>query len=159
MIGRVRSDSTRESGARSHALWTLRTIPPETVFELEDWLDSLGELSLDRWVSIAGCCATSDRASLPITRACQRVERAITEQGLEFDAWLVRDLVETATFRARQAASDRPRSVRARLSVARMAAEWAALAKLCRPWLPSADYELLCTPFGESGSARNSAAG
>ena len=159
MLGRARSESMLERGTQSRTLWALNGLPPATVFDVEDWLDSLAELPLDGWLRIAERCAVSDQSSLPATRACQRIERLITDNGLEFTAWVVRDLVETATFPVRQAAGERPRIVRARLSVARMAAEWAALAKMCRPWLAPADHDLLCGLFAEPAPRHEPAAG
>ena len=156
MFGRAHSDAISEHRMQSRTLWALNALPPATAVDVEEWLDALTELGLDDWLRVAERCVATSHESLPLTRACQRVDRLIGDRGLEFTAWLVRDLVETATYQARQAASGRPRILRARLSVARMAAEWSALAKMCRPWLASADHDLLCRPFA---MRRDSAAG
>lgn len=158
MFGRAPSGDVFGRGAQPRTLWALNGLPPATARELEDWLDSLGELPLDTWLRVAEHCAAADYASLPMTRACRRIERLIDEHGLEFTAWLVRDLVETATHHLRRSAAGRPRVLRARLSLARMAAEWSALAKMCRPWLAPAEYDLLCAAFGELSRRRDSAA-
>lgn len=158
MFGRAPSGDVLGRGAQPRTLWALNGLPPVTARELEDWLDWLGDLPLDTWMRIAERGGAADYMSLPMTRACRRIERLIDEHGLEFTAWLVRDLVETATFHLRQSVSDRPRVLRARLSVARMAAEWSALAKMCRPWLAPAEHDLLCAAFGELSSRRDSAA-
>lgn len=158
MFGRAPSGDVSGRGAPPRSLWALTGLPPATARELEDWLDSLGDLPLDAWVRVADRCGAIDYASLPASRACQRIERLIDEHGLEFTAWLVRDFVETATFHLRQSANDRPRILRARLSLARMAAEWSALAKMCRPWLAPAEHDLLCAAFGERPGRRDSAA-
>ena len=133
----------------SRPLWVLNGLPPTTAGDVERWLDRLAQLSLDEWLRIADRCSGAHQAPLPLSRACRRVERIIAGQGLEFTAWLVRDVVETATYHVRLAATRRPRGVRARVAVARMAAEWAALAKACRPWLSPEEHDLLCAPFLE----------
>ncbi|HTI63786.1 MAG TPA: hypothetical protein VL524_09740 [Gemmatimonadaceae bacterium] len=144
-------------GDESRPLWVLNSLPQEAAGDVEQWLDALAGLSLDAWLRIADRCSAPHQAPLPLTHACRRVERIIADQGLEFTAWLVRDFVETATYPARLAATRRPRGVRARVAVARMAAEWAALAKACRPWLSSDDHDLLCAPFLEPSTSMSAA--
>ena len=139
-------------GDESQPLWVLNGLPPEAARDVEQWLDALARLSLDAWLQMAAHCSAPDQAPLPLTRACSRVERIIADQGLEFTAWLVRDLVDTATHRVRHAAGRQSRQVRARVAVACTAAEWAALAKACRPWLSADDHDLLCAPFVESSA-------
>lgn len=158
MFGRAPSGDVLGRGAQPRTLWALNGLPPVTARELEDWLDWLGDLPLHTWLRIAERCGAADYTSLPTTHACRRIERLIDEHSLEFTAWLVRDLVETATVHLRRSVSDRPRKLRARLSVARMAAEWSALAKMCRPWLAQAEHDLVCAPFGEFPPRRDSAA-
>ena len=158
MSRRAPSQALIGTGAESRALWGLNGLPFATARDLEQWLDEIAGLPLEGWLRIAERCTAADQALLPMARACKRVERAIADQGLEFTAWLVRDLVETATHHVRHTATRQPRQVRARLAVARMAAEWAALAKACEPWLSPDDSMLLCGPFTAPSERRTSAA-
>ena len=155
MFRRAPAGAMPERVAESRSLWVLRGLPQSTARDVELWLDAIAELPFDAWIHIAERYASADQAPLAMTRACKRVERIITDQGLEFTAWLVRDLVETATHHVRHSATRQPRRLRARLSVARIAAEWAALAKVCQPWLSYEDYELLCAPFAEPSRRRS----
>lgn len=152
------SSATPGPNAESRVLWVLNGLPHTTGRGVEQWLDALAELSLDDWIRAAERCAAVEHTALPMTRACMQIERVVAEQGLEFTAWLVRDLVDSATHPVRRAAMRQPRRMRARIAVARMAAEWAALAKTCRPWLSPADHDLVCAPFAEQSARRDSAA-
>jgi hypothetical protein len=158
MFRRAPSTATPGPGAESRVLWVLNGLPHTTGREVEQWLDALTEFSLDEWIRVAERCARVEYTALPMTRACRRVERVLADQNLDFTAWLVRDLVHSATFPVRCAAMRQPRRMRARIAVARMAAEWAALAKTCRPWLSPTDHDLLCAPFAEEPARRDSAA-
>jgi hypothetical protein len=145
--------------AERRTSWALSGLPESTARGLERWLDSLGELTLAEWTRIGEQCMTRDQAMLAMTRACTRVEKAIATQELGVTAWLVRDMVETATFRVRQHAARRPRRVRSQIAVARMAAEWAALAIMTQQFIGATDLDTFCAPFerpakvGESASA------
>ena len=158
MSRRAPSRALSGTSAASRALWVLNGLPHATARDLEQWLDEIGEFPLDAWLRVAERCIAADQGSLLMTRACARVERAIADQGLEFTAWLVRDLVETATHQVRHTARRQPRQVRARLTVARIAAEWAGLAKACQPWLSPDDSAMLCAPFSGPSERRASAA-
>ncbi|HSQ29475.1 MAG TPA: hypothetical protein VLN49_06490 [Gemmatimonadaceae bacterium] len=158
MFRRAPSSATPGTGAESRVLWILNGLPHTTGREVEQWLDALAELSLDEWIRVAERCAVVEYTALPMTRACERIERVIAEQGLEFTAWLVRDLVYSASYPVRRAGMRQPGRMRARIAVARMAAEWAALAKTCRPWLSPTDHDLACAPFAEPFPRRDSAA-
>jgi hypothetical protein len=158
MFRRAPSSATPGPCAESRVLWGLNGLPHPTGREVEQWIDALAEFSLDEWIRVAARCAGVEYATLPMTRACRRIERVVAEQGLEFTAWLVRDLVDSATYPVRRAAMRQPRRMRARIAVARMAAEWTALAKTCRPWLSPSDHDLVCAPFAEQSARRDSAA-
>lgn len=158
MARRAPSRALTGTSSASRALWALNGLPHAAARDLEQWLDEIAELPLDAWLRVADRCTAADQASLLMARACTRVERAIADQGLEFTAWLVRDLVETATHHVRHTASRQPRQMRARLTVARKAAEWAALAKACQPWLSPDDNVLLSAPFSAPAELRASAA-
>ncbi len=133
--------------------------PTSTACGLERWLDSVGELTLTEWTRIGSECAQRDHALLAMTRACVRVENAIAANELAVMAWLIRDAVETVTDHVRRQAARQSRRVRSQLAVARMAAEWAALAMATQQFIAPADLDTLCAPFerlakrGESASA------
>lgn len=158
MFRRAPSSAMIGHSAETRPLWVLNGLPHAAARDVEQWLEHIGQLSVDEWLRIAERCDSIDRAPLATTRACRRIERIIATEGLEFTAWLVRDLVESATHTVRHAASRQPRQVRARISVARVAAEWAALAKACQQWLSPAELDLLCGPFAEPSLRRASAA-
>lgn len=147
MLRRLPSDPIPFRAPESRTLWALNGLPHTIARELEQWLDALGELPLEEWIRIGERCASREHEFVTTTRACRRVEKAIDQQKLEVTAWLVRDLVETATDHVRRDMARRPRRVRAQLAVARMAAEWAALAMACQASLQPADREVLSVPF------------
>jgi hypothetical protein len=140
--------------AEARTLWALNGLPDTTARYLERWLDALAALPLDEWTRIGQQCVQRDHAMLAMTRACSRVETAIADHDLAVTAWLVRDAVETATYHVRRHAACQPRRVRAQLTVARMAAEWAALALATQPWLTAGDLNDLCAPFEYLASLR-----
>ena len=157
MLRRVPSDPIPFRTPESRTLWVLNGLPHTIARELEQWLDAVGELPLEEWVRIGERFASHEHGFVTTTRACRRVAKAIDQQKLEVTAWLVRDLVETATYHVQREMARRPRRVRAQLAVARMAAEWAALAIACQAPLQSAEREVLCAPFGEPSPRRGSA--
>lgn len=139
------------------ALWALKGLPDTTAHNLERWIDALATLPIDAWLRAGNRCVQRDHTALTITRACGRVEKAIAAHELAVTAWFIRDMVETATWRVRRAAVRRPSRVRAELAVARMAAEWAALAIATQSWLDAADLDALLGPFERPGSVIESA--
>lgn len=147
MLRRVQSDPIPFRTPESRTLWVLNGLPHTIARELEQWLDALGELPLEEWVRIGERFASHEHGFVTTTRACRRVEKAIDQQKLEVTAWLVRDLVETATYPVQRELARRPRRVRAQFALARMAAEWTALAMACQASLQPADREVLCAPF------------
>jgi hypothetical protein len=156
MLRRGQSNPLPARARESRSLWALNGLPRATARELEQWLDALRDVPLEAWIRIGDRCASREY-DLTTTRACRRVDRAVAEQELEVSAWLVRDLVETATDHLRHESSGRPRSVRAQIAVGRMAAEWAALAIACQTWLQPADRDLLCAPFARPARRQGSA--
>lgn len=156
MLHRGRSKSIPARAAVSQTLWALNGLPEDGARDLEQWLDTLRELPLEEWIRIGERCASGDHGSLAAMRACTRLETAIAERELYVTGWLVRDLVETATYHVRREIRHQPRRVRQQLVAARRAAEWAALAMACGPWLQPADHNLLRAPFAPS-RARDSA--
>jgi hypothetical protein len=133
--------------AEPRTLWALNGLPESTARGLEQWLDSLGGLSLDEWMRVGEGCLQREHSMLAMTRACARVEKAIAAHELGVTAWLVRDLVETATHHVRRQGARRSRRTRSQLAVARMAAEWAALAMATQQFIGAADLDALCAPF------------
>ena len=156
MSRRALFSAAPDRASDAQPLWVLNGLPAPTAREVESWIEQVGDLPLDSWIRIADRCSTADQPTLVLTRACKRIERVIADQGLQFTAWLVRDLVDGATHRVRLETARQPRRLRARLSMARMAAEWAALAKACRPWLSAEDHDLLCAAFDEPSARRAS---
>lgn len=144
--------------AQPQGLWTLQGLPPASAQRLERWLDTLATIPLAEWIRIGERCFSRDGALLTTTVACAHVERAIEEHELQVTAWLVRDLVETTVFGIRQAAARGPRRIRAQIAIARMAAEWAALAIATEAWITEADRDVLCGAFGALDAARDDSA-
>lgn len=103
--------------------WLLNALPPATARELDAWIEHIAELPLDAWLRVADRCAAPGQAPLALTRARKRIDNIVASQGLELTAWLVRDLVDGATHRVRTEAARHSWRVRARLSIARTAAE------------------------------------
>jgi len=157
MLRHGRSKSIPGRAAVSQTLWALNGLPEDGARDLEQWLDTLRELPLEEWIHIGERCASHEHASLAAMRACARLERAIAEHELDVTGWLVRDLVETATYHVRREMSHQPRRVRHQLVAARRAAEWAALAMACGAWLQPEDHNLLRAPFAPPSRARDSA--
>lgn len=143
--------------AEPPTLWALSALPELTARGLDRWLESLAELTLDDWMRIGDQCLGRDNDTLAVTRACARVEKAIDEHELAVTAWLIRDVVETATCHVRRAAARGGRRAHARLVVARMAAEWAALALATQRWLSASDLDALCAPFERARPREESA--
>jgi hypothetical protein len=143
--------------AAERTCWALSGLPECAARGLERWLDSLDELTLAEWTRIGEQCTKRDQAMLAMTRACARVEKAIAAHELGVTAWLLRDMVETATSRVRQHAARRSRRVRSQIAVARMAAEWAALAMMTRQFIAAADLDTFCAPFERPAEVSESA--
>ncbi len=133
--------------AQACTLWALGTLPDSSAQRLEAWLDMLGELTLADWADIGRVCEDPGVLAA-MTRGCKAVESVVADRELDVTAWLVRDHVETVTHAIRVAAARQPRRRRARLAVARMAAEWAALSMAMDAWLAPADRDALRAPFG-----------
>jgi len=133
--------------AQAQGLWTLRGLPAASAQRLERWLDALRAIPVEEWIRIGEQRLCGDRALLTATSACSHIERAIEQQDLHVTAWLVRDSVETTVYGIRQATTRGPRRMRAHIAIARMAAEWAALAIATEAWISRADVETMCAPF------------
>lgn len=148
MINR-RSQSVRALtlDAQPQGLWTLYGLPPASALRLERWLDALHTIPTAEWIRIGEQRLCGDGALLTATSACSHIERAIEQQNLHVTAWLVRDSVETTVFGVRQTTANGPRRIRAHIAIARMAAEWAALAIATEAWIPRVDVETMCAPF------------
>jgi hypothetical protein len=140
----------RTSAARAPMLWGLSGVPERSARRLEQWLDSLADLTVDEWIDIAHHSSIRDARDL--ASACARVDRAIVAHELEVTAWFIRDLVETAVQPGRSPTLRRSRHARSQLAVARSAAEWAALALAMEHWLAPSDRALLWAPFAEAGA-------
>lgn len=110
--------------------------------DVETFIDFLAGLSTEGWLTLGAgsLCASSQAAILDATLATQR---------LHFDAWLVRDSIETLVFIA-GSSLPRPRRDHCAMSRARVAAERAALAILARPWLAASDFNALVSPISSS---------
>jgi hypothetical protein len=130
-------------------LWLLGDLDPAAARDLEQWLDDVARLPVQAWFRIADRCGAPDRPRLAVECACARLECIIAANRLELTAWLVRDLVDSTLFRIAHPGPRPSRADRARLCVARVAVERAALAIACRPWLPPSDVDLLCAPVAE----------
>ena len=141
------------SAAEVPALWTLDGVPVASARRLECWLDALATIPMTEWIRVGERCIHSRDALLTTTVACSHIERVVDAQGLHVTAWLVRDMVETTVFDIRQQAAHAPRRVRAHIAIARMAAEWAALAIATEAWIPRADLETMCAMFESIVSA------
>lgn len=133
--------------AEPQRLWALNGLSDSTAVSLEPWLDALAALPLDAWLRAGERCAQRDHAALAMTRACVRIEKVLAAHDLVVTAWFVRDAVETATWHVRRQAARQPRRVRAQLAVARMAAEWSALAIATQAWLDPDDLDALLGVF------------
>lgn len=141
----------------SRTTWALSALPQSTARGLERWLDALATLSLDEWMRIGDRCLQRDESTLAMARACARIEKAISAHDLAVTAWLVRDVVETATYHVRRQGACRSRRARSQLAVARMAAESAALAMAAQPFIAATDLDLLCAPFERPAAISESA--
>jgi hypothetical protein len=113
---------------------------------LGSFLDFLEMLSLDDWLAV-GASSTEPLVAPRGHVAAALLEATLTNQRLEFDAWLVRDAVETVAFLACLPSAPLPVQAARRMAAARSAAERAALAVLARAWLPTSDVEELILPF------------
>jgi len=127
-------------------LWALDGLPSDSAVKLEAWLDSLSELSLADWARVGRACASRGELAA-LASACRAVERVIDAKNLDVAAWLIRDLVETATYHVRHFASRSSRRARSELAVARMAAEWVALGISVEAWLAPSELTTLVKPF------------
>jgi len=128
-------------------LWALDGLPSRSASAIECWLDTLNDLSLEDWISVAHAISSDTSVLSRRSSARRAITTLIAEHRLDIAVWFIRDLVATARFRASQLAARVPR--RDRHDVARAAdqAEWAVLAIATETWLPSADRDLLCAPF------------
>jgi hypothetical protein len=114
---------------------------------LEHWLDALAELPLDRWVAVGHACAQDVAGRQKRVTSKALLDATFADQQLVLAAWFIRDMVQTATYRAATAAARARWSVRRDFAAARSAADGAALAIAAQQWLPREDHEALCAPF------------
>jgi hypothetical protein len=144
--GQPRATSRSHSAAQD-ALRALDGLPVESASALEDWLDALGELPLDRWIALGRACARDTTGHQRRATATALLEAIVADQQLELTAWFIGDMVQTTAYAVTTAASRERRSRRRAVAEARMAAEWAALAIAMQTCLPCVDREALCAPF------------
>jgi len=128
-------------------LWALDGLPSRSASTVEGWLDTLHELSLDDWMSVAHAIS-SDASGLSLRASAHRaITTLIAKHRLDVVVWFISDLVATVRFRALQLAARVPRHDRRDIARAISHAEWAVLAIATEAWLPSGDRDLLCAPF------------
>jgi hypothetical protein len=131
------------------AVSALDGLPNESASALESWLDALAEWPLDRWIAVGRACARDVSGHQQSVTARALLEAIVADQQLELTAWFIGDMVKTAAYSAATAASRASQSVRRDFAIARLAADWAALAIATQTWLPRADRDALCAPFDE----------
>ena len=108
--------------------------------------EGLADLPTWAWLEV-GHSVLRDRSS-NTTRAVASamLGATINGRGLAVAAWYACDAVETSAFYASRARGWTPSDRRA-FAAAYSAAEDAALALLCREFLPASDCATLCEPF------------
>ena len=112
---------------------------------VEQFVERLAALGLVDWLSVATSVTqtASSRANADAV-----LDRVVAQHHLAYDAWSIRDDVETA-FHCGVGTTGRVPSPRESLSlsIARQAAARAALALLVRSLLTATDFESLYRPF------------